>query len=81
MKKLSYKKLRQEQQAELKQAVLMLHFGPTIDQRKRKVMLSYAKIAKALGLQYNLVQHICRYKPTPERKKKFKPDVWKLEEP
>ena len=55
MKKVSYRKLTQEQQAELKNAVLMLHFGPTKDQRKRRVMLSYAKIAKALGLQYNLV--------------------------
>jgi hypothetical protein len=27
------------------------------------------------------VQHICRFKPIPERKKKYKAIVWKLEEP
>jgi len=44
-------------------------------------MHSYTNIAKALGLSYNLVQHICRFKPVPERKKKYKAAIWNLEEP
>ena len=81
MKKISYRKLTKQQQAELKEAVLMLRFGPSKDQRKPKAVHSYVNIAKALGLQYNIVQHICRFKAVPERKKKFKASVWKLEEP
>ena len=58
----------------------MLRYGPTKDQRKPTAVHSFVVIARALCLPYNLVQHICRFKPVPERKKKFKSAVWQLEE-
>ena len=79
MKKISYRKLTKQQQAELKEAVLILRFGPTKDQRKPKAVHSYIDIARALGLPYNLVQHICRFKPVPQRRKKYKPEIWQME--
>ena len=79
MKKISYRTLTKQQQAELKEAVLMLRFGHTKDQRKPKAVHSYIDIAKALSLPYNIVQHLCRFKPVTERKKKYKASVWKLE--
>ena len=43
-------------------------------------MSTYTKIAKAIGLSYNTVQHICRFKPLPDNKKKYGPDERKLEQ-
>ena len=44
----------------------MLRYGPTKDDRKKKLYKSFTKIAYALNISYNLVRHICGYKYIPE---------------
>ena len=54
-----------EKREQMRDVVLKLRHGPSFDQRKKIVYLSYASIARALSLPYATVQHICRYKPVP----------------
>ena len=49
-----------ERKAELRKATLLLRFRCTNPTAKSLKYLPYGKIAKALDMTYNEVQHICR---------------------
>ena len=78
MKTIHYRKLNEQEQLDLKEVVLMLRYGPTKDDRKKKLYKSFTKIAYALGISYNLVRHLCGYKYIPAKKRKYSAAVWKL---
>jgi hypothetical protein len=67
MAKKSILKYTPQQRVQLREAVLMLRFrrtDPTLASRK---YVAYNGIAKALGLSYGSVQHICRASAKPVR--------------
>ena len=68
-----FSKLPQERRTALREAVLLLRFRSSEPAAKSAKYAAYASIARALGITYNEVQHICRraLKPsapsTPEK--------------
>ena len=71
---MKYKKMNEQRKAELRTAALLIRFrtaGPTTKSRK---YVSYKRIAAALNMTPNEVQHICRKaikKPKPITNKKL----------
>ncbi len=73
-----FSKLTKQQQAELREAVLLLRYRssrPTPDARK---YAAYGAIAGALGITYNQVQHICRRASRPDAPPKPEKQVRRL---
>ncbi len=71
---MKYQRMNEKRKAELRTAALLIRFrtaGPTTKSRK---YVSYKRIAAALNLTHNEVQHICRkslQKPKPLTSKKL----------
>lgn len=78
MKTIHYRKMTEQEQLDLREAVLMLRYGLTKDDRKKRLLKSFTQIAYALNISYNLVRHICGYKYIPAKKRKYSAAVWKL---
>jgi hypothetical protein len=70
--------MTEQEQLDLREAVLMLRYGFTKDDRKKKLLKSFTQIAYALSISYNLVRHVCGYKYIPVKKRKYSAAVWKL---
>jgi len=73
-----FSKLTKQQQAELREAVLLLRYRssrPTPDARK---YAAYSAIAGALRMPYNQVQHICRRASRPDAPPKPEKQVRRL---
>ena len=70
--------MNEQEQLDLREAVLMLRYGLTKDDRKKKLFKSFTQIAYALSISYNLVRHVCGYKYIPAKKRKYNAAVWKL---
>ena len=75
----SFSKLPKQHQAEIREAVMLLRFRsssrPTAKSAK---YAAYARIAQALGITYNEVQHICRRAVKPNAPLKPEKQVRKL---
>ena len=82
-------KLSTDTYASLVDTVLKLRYGPWASEQvlsrrklslKSPAMMHYSAISKLLKVPYNTVQHICRYKPVPQNRKKYGGQQWKLEQ-
>jgi len=75
-----FSKLPKQHQAELREAVLLLRFRCTRPTAKSAKYAAYARIAQALGITYNEVQHICRRALKPSAPVSFDKQVRQLGE-
>jgi len=73
MKTINYRRMSEKDKFDMQEACLMLRYGLIKDDRKKKLLKSFTKIAYALSISYNLVRHICGYKYIPAKKRKYSP--------
>ena len=82
-------KLSENIKVSLIDTVLKLRYGPWASEQalsrrklslKSPALMHYSAIAKHLKVSYNTVQHICRYKPVQEHRKKYGGQQWKLDQ-
>ena len=78
MKTIHYLGMTEQEQIDLRETVLMLLYGLTKDDRKKRLLKSFTQIAYALNISYNLVRHVCGYKYITAKKRKYSAAVWKL---
>jgi len=67
-----FSKLPKQHQTEIKEAVLLLRFRSSRPTAKSAKYAAYARIAQALAITYNEVQHMCRSAVRPDAP--FKPE-------
>ena len=75
-----FSKLPKQHQAEIREAVLLLRFRSSRPTAKSAKYVPYARIAQALGITYNEVQHICRRAVRPDAPLKPEQQVRKLDQ-
>ena len=63
-----FAKFSEEQRTVLRQTVLLLRFRDTLPTPTSHKFFSYNTIAKAVGVPYNTVQHLCRHALQPTKK-------------
>ena len=63
-----FAKFSEEQKTVLRQTVLLLRFRDTLPTPTSHKFFSYNTIAKAVGVPYNTVQHLCRHALQPTKK-------------
>ena len=73
-----FSKLPKQHQAEIREAVLLLRFRSSRPTAKSAKYTAYKRIAQALGITYNEVQHICRRAVKPNAPLKPEKQVRKL---
>ena len=72
--------LTPDQKEQRRTAVLLLRFRTTSPTKDSQKYQTYSKIAKAVRLDYNSVQHICKQATTPKQPPSAKRLNWKLDE-